>query len=151
MNVNDTITDGSVEYKLRQFASTSNIDDLGYRKPNTNYSENNIVFHKNLPLGYFLQCIGAGTTLNGDIDVSGEITSIITDGTVNWSKKSIADKLESFAYKTIPDYADLNDYTYPGTYVSTGGTNSRTLKNCPHIGNFKLIVNRNTDSDSNTW
>ena len=153
MNVNDTITDGSVEYKLRQFASTSNIDDLGYRKPNTTYSEKDIVFHKNLPPGYFLQCINGGTTSNGNINVSGKITSIIIDGTVKWIKKAIIDKLEAFGYETIPEYADLNDYIYPGIYVSEANGISKTLQNCPFTdGNFKLIVNRNTYNNSgNAW
>lgn len=53
----------------------------------------------------------------------------------------------------MPQGADLDDYDIPGTYICVSGTYAATMSNVPPgvSTNFKLIVNRNTESSSGWW
>jgi len=56
MNVGNSISDGSIEYILcEQMTTKNNIDNL-YWKANSSYSIGDMVFHKNLPIGQYLEC-----------------------------------------------------------------------------------------------
>ena len=88
----------------------------------------------------------AGGTLTGA--VSG-VTPATSDNstklaTTEWgvnALKQYAFILDDSRTPTIPNNANLNNYTTPGTYRSTGSTVSTTLSNCPVSNSaFKLFV-----------
>lgn len=85
----DTITDGTVVWTVRQAAD---YQTLGYRQPSKAYSAGQMVAHKQLPFGWFLRVVTAGTTSAGDITIPSSPTAFtdITDGTVVWRILNLA-------------------------------------------------------------
>jgi len=77
-----SIIDGSTEYEIRTMPSKNK---LGFRQPNTNYNVNDIAYHNSLPVGWYLQCITAGTSNNNNLIINNpSIGNTINDGTLTW-------------------------------------------------------------------
>ena len=81
------------------------------------------------------------------------ITTGNTDGTiaVNGTDVSVKNVGTTFNLdrtdRTIPNSADLNTYTTPGTYYCGGSTQASSYSNCPHTSSgFKMIVMATTSA-----
>lgn len=73
---------------------SGNIDLPGYIKRNTAYSVGDIVYSSQLPAGYYLECVTAGTTSNTEptIDITGG--GAVIDGTATFEANRISSKNE---------------------------------------------------------
>ena len=64
--------------------------DYGFIKRNTAYAVGDIAYSTQLPAGYYLECVTAGTTGNTEPSISVESESV-SDGTVKWGVKNLQD------------------------------------------------------------
>ena len=139
-----SITDGSVEYEIRTMPSTN---DLGYRQPNTSYSIGDIAYHKDLPTGWYLECITAGITSINTISSTHTIDSTLSDGTVTWKIRSEqTNKFPIYNASILGDAADdLNDCKNVGLYRFF---NSLNTPNGGETYGTCLTIFKSGDSDS---
>ncbi len=57
----------------------------GSRFPNTAYVVGNIAYHKDLPVGWYLECTIGGVSGSGDLSISNiAIGDVVSDGTMAW-------------------------------------------------------------------
>ena len=98
MSVNDIITDGTVQYQVKEFISNTdlnnavntlnqtvsviqqdviNLEDKDERKDNTTYALEDIAFFGDLPTGWYLECTMAGTT--GNLTLAGGANVTVAD------------------------------------------------------------------------
>lgn len=63
-----TITDGTTTWTVIKVPSKR---ELHYRQPSTAYAKGDIVYHADLPGGFYLECTTAGTTGDGDLSIGG--------------------------------------------------------------------------------
>lgn len=68
------------------------------------------MYHSNLPIGYYLECITEGTTSNNKITPSSTIGSTVSDGSVVWTVMC-----NSFSRRGV--ITDFNDANLQGTTV----------------------------------
>ena len=64
--------------------------EYGFLKRNTKYAVGDIAYTTQLPAGYYLECVTAGTTSNTEPSISVESENV-NDGTVKWGVKNIQD------------------------------------------------------------
>ena len=64
--------------------------EYGFLKRNTKYAVDDIAYTTQLPAGYYLECVTAGTTGNTEPTISVESENV-NDGTVKWGVKNIQD------------------------------------------------------------
>ena len=64
--------------------------EYGFLKRNTAYKVGDISYTTQLPAGYYLECVTAGTTGNAEPTISVESENV-NDGTVKWGVKNIQD------------------------------------------------------------
>lgn len=64
--------------------------EYGFLKRNKKYAVGDIAYTEQLPAGYYLECVTAGTTGNAEPTISVESENV-NDGTVKWGVKSIQD------------------------------------------------------------
>ena len=68
--------------------------EYGFLKRNTAYKVGDIAYTTQLPAGYYLECVTAGTTGNTEPTISVGAENV-NDGTVKWSVKNIQDASKS--------------------------------------------------------
>ena len=64
--------------------------EYGFLKRNTAYKVGDIAYTTQLPAGYYLECVTAGTTGNAEPTISVESENV-NDGTVKWGVKNLQD------------------------------------------------------------
>lgn len=64
--------------------------EYGFLKRNTKYAVGDIAYTTQLPAGYYLECVTAGTTGDTEPSISVELESV-NDGTVKWGVKNLQD------------------------------------------------------------
>lgn len=64
--------------------------EYGFLQRNTAYKVGDIAYTEQLPAGYYLECVTAGTTGNTEPSISVESENV-NDGTVKWGVKNIQD------------------------------------------------------------
>lgn len=146
---NTEVTDGTVVWRVQTI--TSQESQYGFLKRNTAYKVGNIAYTTQLPAGYYLECVTAGTTGNTEPTISVGSENV-KDGTVKWGVKNIQNEINTgvpvgvvhaYAGNTVPqgwlvcdgssvsrtDYADL--FSAIGTTYGSG--NGSTTFNLPNL------------------
>ena len=98
--------------------------EYGFLKRNTKYAVGDIAYTTQLPAGYYLECVTAGTTSNTEPSISVESENV-NDGTVKWGVKNIQDASKlglPVGFETFT----LNPNIQAGWLPLLGGEYSRT-------------------------
>ena len=93
-------------------------------KRNTAYKVGDIAYTEQLPAGYYLECVTAGTTGDTEPSISVESESV-SDGTVKWGVKNIQDASKSGLPVGFETFT-LNPNLQAGWLPLLGGEYSRT-------------------------
>ena len=124
------ILDGTVTWALRKIATYGGV---GYRQSSTACPIGSIAFSTSLPAGWYLECTTPGTTPASDLVItSPTVGATVTDGTVVWTVRKIADTTEATTTtKGLMSAADktklngiannANNYSLPAATGSTRG------------------------------
>ena len=157
-----SIIDGSIEYEIRTIPSLNDLSteevkndldliskkELGYRQPNTTYNIGDIVYHKDLPTDWYLECITSGSTGNEDIIFNNVIGTIINDGTVKWAINGIMHNAAS--HNALYRGADLTDYFNSGE-MSTAIANGTFQNIYPGDYIIKTVTIDGTEYENIKW
>jgi hypothetical protein len=124
------ILDGTVTWALRKIATYGGV---GYRQSSTACSAGSIAFSAALPAGWYLESTTGGTTSAGDLIItSPTVGATVTDGTVVWTIRKVADTTDATTTKhglmSASDKtklngieANANNYSLPTASSSTLG------------------------------
>ncbi|MBR5589374.1 MAG: phage tail protein, partial [Phascolarctobacterium sp.] len=133
-----------------------------YRRANVSYGVGAVVgcpYH----VEFLLKCTQAGRTSDGALDTTGAtLGKVYTDGGVKWevvvlpvefggtgattpfsARENLGlNSIATIKAQTIPNGADLNDYTIEGTYYAQMDSIGSSLLNSPVNRAFSLIVTK---------
>ena len=98
--------------------------EYGFLKRNIAYKVGDIAYTEQLPAGYYLECVTAGTTGDTEPNISVESESV-SDGTVKWGVKNIQDASKSGLPVGFETFT-LNPNLQAGWLPLLGGEYSRT-------------------------
>ena len=98
--------------------------EYGFLERNKKYAVGDIAYTTQLPAGYYLECVTAGTTGNTEPSINVESESV-NDGTVKWGVKNIQDASKSGLPVGFEAFT-LNPNLQAGWLPLLGGEYSRT-------------------------
>ena len=98
--------------------------EYGFLKRNTAYAVGDIAYTTQLPAGYYLECVTAGTTGDSEPSINVESENV-NDGTVKWSVKNLQDASKSGLPVGFEAFT-LNPNLQAGWLPLLGGEYSRT-------------------------
>lgn len=98
--------------------------EYGFLERNKKYAVGDIAYTTQLPAGYYLECVTAGTTGNNEPSISMESENV-NDGTVKWGVKNIQDASKSGLPVGFEAFT-VNPNLQAGWLPLLGGEYSRT-------------------------
>lgn len=99
--------------------------EYGFLQRNTAYKVGDIAYTTQLPAGYYLECVTAGTTGNTEPSISVESENV-NDGTVKWGVKNIQTDVAAIAQGLTRVENKLNEAAIVGTVIPYAGTSLPT-------------------------
>ena len=99
--------------------------EYGFLERNKKYAVGDIAYTTQLPAGYYLECVTAGTTGNTEPSISVESENV-NDGTVKWGVKNIQTDVAAIAQGLTRVENKLNEAAIVGTVIPYAGTSLPT-------------------------